>query len=105
GRSLKSLSLQDSALLYNASSTNHPPPHLKLSPSQRPFLTKSTLTPSCGNRFTTTSGSNIPNGSSQMASLRCAILTRRASWNCSTLRREGDRLGLSLILIASSNRD
>ena len=31
-----------------------------------------------GNRFTTTYGSNIPNGSSQMANLPCVILTRRA---------------------------
>src|SRR5207248_3382636 len=45
-------------------------------------------TPSSGNSFTTTSGSNIPNGSSQMASPPCVILTRRASWNCSTLPRD-----------------
>jgi len=38
-----------------------------------------------GNRFTTTCGSNIPNGSSQMAAPPCVILTRRASWNCSIL--------------------
>ena len=40
---------------------------------------------SFGNRFTTTCGFNIPNGSSQMASPPCVILTRRASWNCSIL--------------------
>ena len=54
-------------------------PHLNLSPCQLPCLTKSTTTLSSGNRFTTTSGSNIPNGSSQMASVPCAILTRHVS--------------------------
>ena len=44
-----------------------PPPHLNLSPGQLPCLTKSIPTASSGNRFTTTSQSNTPNGSSQMA--------------------------------------
>src|SRR5881275_3650461 len=78
---------------------------LEFSPNHRRCATKSTLTQHYCDRSTMICGSNIPNGSSQMASLRCVILTRRASWNCSILRREGDRLGLSLILIASSNRD
>jgi len=47
-----------------------------------PCLTKSTPTPSFGNRFTTTCGSNIPNGSSQMAGPQCVIFTKRASWSC-----------------------
>src|SRR5207244_10895243 len=47
-----------------------------------PCLLKSTPTPSAGNRFTATGGSNIPNGSSHMANHPCA------SWNCSTLSRE-----------------
>src|SRR6266567_4977781 len=47
-----------------------------------PCLLKSTPTPSAGNRFTATGGSNIPNGSSHLASPPCA------SWNCSTLSRE-----------------
>jgi hypothetical protein len=66
--------------------------HLNLLPIQRPWLTESTLTPSFGNRFTTTCGSSIPNGCSQTASLPCVILTRRASWNCSTLWREKQRI-------------
>ena len=37
--------------------------HLNLSPRQWRWLTKSTPTPSFGNRFTTTCGSSIPNGS------------------------------------------
>jgi hypothetical protein len=65
---------------------NHSAAHLNLSPSQWRWLTKSTPTPNFGNRFMTTCGSNIPNGSSQMANPRCVILTRRASWNCSWLR-------------------
>src|SRR4029453_9036914 len=56
-----------------------------VSPSQWPCLTKSTPTPSSCNRFTTTCGSNIPNGSSQMANPQHVILTKRASRNCSTL--------------------
>jgi hypothetical protein len=54
-----------------------------------PCLTKSTPTPSFGNRFTTTSGSNIRNGSSQVASPPCVIFTRRASWTSYTLTRRG----------------
>jgi hypothetical protein len=53
-------------------------PHLNLSPSQFPCLIKYTPTPSSGNRFTRTFGSNIPNGSSQMANVPCVIRTRRA---------------------------
>ena len=67
---------------------NHLAPHLNLSPSQLPCITKSTPTPSSSNRFTTTCGSNIPTGSSQMANPPCVILTSRALWNCSALRRE-----------------
>ena len=52
---------------------------LNLSPGQLPRLTKFTPTPNSGNRFTTTCGSNIPNGSSQMANLPCA------SWRYSIL--------------------
>jgi hypothetical protein len=59
--------------------------HLNLSPRQWRWLTKSTPTPSFGNRFTTTCGSSIPNGYSQMVSPPCVMLTTRASWNCSTL--------------------
>ena len=59
--------------------------HLNLSPRQWRWLTKSTPTPSFGNRFTTICGFSIPNGFSQMANPPCVILTRRASWNCSTL--------------------
>ena len=40
---------------------------------------RSSTTPGAGNRFTTTCGSNTPNGSSQMVNPPCA------SWNCSTL--------------------
>ena len=57
---------------------NPPPAHLNLPPSQWPWPTKSTLTQHCCNRFTMICGSNIPIGSSQMESLRCVILTRRA---------------------------
>jgi len=57
---------------------NRPASHLNFSPGQLPCITKSTPTPSSGNRFTTTCGSNIPNGSSEMANPPCA------SWNCST---------------------
>ena len=64
--------------------------HLNLSPRQWRWLTKSTLTPNSGNRFTTTCRSNIPNGSSQMAKPPCVILTRRVSWNSSILSREGN---------------
>ena len=60
-------------------------PHLNLSPGQLPCITKSTPTPSSSNRFTTTCGSNIPNGSSQMANPPCVILTSRALPSCSTL--------------------
>jgi hypothetical protein len=49
--------------------------------SQRPCLLKSAPTPTFGNRFTTTCGCNIPNGSKQMASRLCVISTRHASWN------------------------
>jgi hypothetical protein len=47
------------------------------------------------------SGSNIPNGSSQMASAPRVILTSRASWNCSTFRRAADPTSLSLLFIPS----
>jgi len=40
-----------------------------------------------------------PEWSSQMANPPCA------SWNCSTLRREGDPTSLSLFLSAPSNRE
>jgi hypothetical protein len=59
--------------------------YLNLSPRQWRWLTKSKPTRSFGNRFTKTCGSSIPNGFSQMANPPCVILTRRASWNCSTL--------------------
>ena len=59
--------------------------HLNLSPRQWRWLTKFRPTPSFGKRFTTTCGSNILNGCSQMASLPFVILTRRASWCCSML--------------------
>src|SRR5438094_10627040 len=65
----------------------------------------SALTRSCGDRFTTASGSNIPNGSSQIAKPRCVILTSRLSLNCSIVQREEDLPGLLLILIVFSNRD
>jgi hypothetical protein len=74
---------------------HRPAPHLNLLLSQLPCITKSTLTPSSRNRFTTICGSNIPNGSSQMASAPRVILTRRALWNCSALRRERDPTSLS----------
>ena len=61
-------------------------------------------TPTSGDRFTTTCGSNIPNGSSQMANPPSVILTRRASRNCSTLSRKRDPTSLSLLFIAPSNR-
>ena len=80
-------------------------PHLNLSPSQFPCLTKYTPTPSSGNRFTRTFGSNIQNGSSQMANVPCVIRTRRACWKRSTVLGERDPTKLPLILIASSNRD
>ena len=48
-------------------------------PSGFPCLTKPITTPNSGNRFTTTCGSNIPNGSSQMANTPCA------SWKYSIL--------------------
>ncbi len=54
-------------------------PTLESSPSQFPCLTKSITTPNSGSRFTTTCGSNIPNGSSQMANPPCA------SWKYSIL--------------------
>jgi hypothetical protein len=44
-------------------------------------------------------GSNIPNGSSQMANPPCA------SWKSSTLSREEDPTSLSLLLSAPSNRE
>jgi hypothetical protein len=64
--------------------TNPPAAQLNLSPRQWRWLTKCTPTPSFGNRFTMTCGSNIPNGFSQMANPPCVILTRRVSSNCST---------------------
>ena len=73
--------------------------------NQLPCLTKSTPTPSFGNRFATTFASNIPNGSSQMANAPSVILTSHASWSCSIHSRERDPTSLSLIFIASSNRD
>jgi hypothetical protein len=78
---------------------------MNLSPGQPPRLIKSTLTWSSGNRFTTTYGCNIPNGSSQMANLPCVILTRRASWNCSLVKREENPPSPLLILIGFSNRE
>lgn len=42
-----------------------------------PCRDKSTLTRRCCDRSTMISGSNIQTGSSQMASPRCVILTRR----------------------------
>jgi len=84
---------------------NRLPAHLNLSPSQLPCITKSTPTSSSGNRFTTTCGSNIPNGSNQMANPPYVILTSRASRNYSTLSRERDRTSPSLLLIARSNRE
>jgi hypothetical protein len=43
------------------------------------WLSKSTRTPSFGNRFMTTCGFNIRNGSSQMASRLFVIFTKRVS--------------------------
>src|SRR5438045_9534567 len=64
------------------------------------MVTKSTPTSSFGDRFTTTCGSNIPNGSSQMANPPCVILTRRVSWNCSAL----DAKGIQRVYRCSSSR-
>ena len=75
--------------------------HLKSFTKSIACFTKSTPTPSFGNRFTTTCGFNIPNGFNQMANPPCVILTRGASWNCSPLCRQGDPTSLSL----PSNRD
>ena len=88
-----------------ASQTNRPAPQVNLLPSQCPCITKSTPTPSFGNRFTTICGSNIPNGSSQMVNAPWVILTRRALWNCSTLRHEADPTNRSLLSTARLNRD
>src|SRR5213080_872558 len=60
---------------------------------------RSSTTPGAGNRFTATCGSNIPNGSSQMANPPCA------SWKSSTLSREEDPTSRSLLLSAPSNRE
>ena len=65
-------------------------PDQLMAPSQNP-----PPIPSSGNRFTTTYGSNIPNGFCQMANPPCVIPTRRASGNCSTLSRERDPMSLS----------
>jgi len=54
-------------------------PTLQSSPSQFPCLTKLITTPNSSNRFTTTCGSNIRNGSSQMVNPPCA------SWKYSIL--------------------
>ena len=67
-------------------------------------LTKSGPTPSSRNRFTTICGSNIPNGSSQMASPRCVILTSHALRNYSKISHERDPTNLSPLFIACSNR-
>ena len=83
---------------------NRSAPHLNLSPSKLPCLTKSIPTASSGNRFTTTCGCNIPNGSSQMASPLSAILTSHALWNYSKISHERDPTNLSLVFIPSSNR-
>jgi hypothetical protein len=93
------------ARAHGAKAGRRAAPHLNLSPGQLPCLIKSTPTASSGNRFTTTSGSNIPNGSSQLANAPRVILTSHASWNCSIHSRERDPASLSLIFIASSNRD
>ena len=58
------------------------PARLNLSPSQLPSITKSPPRPSSSNRFTTICGSNIPNGSSPMATVPRVILTSRALWKC-----------------------
>src|SRR5438874_6412848 len=52
-------------------------PHLAVSCAHG--TNRSSTTPGAGNRFTATCGSNIPNGSSQMANPPCA------SWKSSTL--------------------
>src|SRR4029453_460276 len=57
--------------------------------SQTPSLPQATPNSSFGNRFPTICGSNILNGSSQMANPPCVILTRRVSWNCSALDAKG----------------
>jgi hypothetical protein len=54
-----------------------PAPQLIFYRGQLPCLIQSTRTPNSSNRFTTICGSNIPNGSSQMANPPCAIRTRR----------------------------
>ena len=82
---------------------NRSAPHLNLSPSQWPCLTKSTPTPSSGNRFTTICGSNIPNGSSQMADVPSVILTSHALRNYSKISHERDPANVSPLPIASSN--
>lgn len=64
---------------------NRPASYLNLSPGQLPCLIQSTRTPNSSDRFTTICGSNIPNGSSQMANLPSVILTTLASRKCSTL--------------------
>jgi hypothetical protein len=56
-----------------------------------------TLTPNSGNRFTTTFALNILTGFNQMANPLCAILTRRASSNCSTHLPKENPTSLSLI--------
>ncbi len=56
-----------------------PSPHLNLHQANSHVSPNSITTPNSGSRFTTTCGSNIPNGSSQMANPPCA------SWKYSIL--------------------
>ena len=56
----------------------HTAPHGDLSSSQLLIALKSTLMLNYGSRFTTTYGSNILNGSTQMANPQCVMFTKRA---------------------------
>jgi hypothetical protein len=69
----------DTARAHGAKPGRRARPTLESSPSQFPCLTKPITIPNSANRFTTTCGSNIPNGSSQMANPPCAC------WNYSIL--------------------
>ena len=84
---------------------NRSAPHLTFHQSQLPCLTKSTPTLSSGKRFTTTCASNIQNGSSQMADVQSVILMSHALRNYSKLSRKRVPTSLSLLFIASSNRN
>jgi hypothetical protein len=64
--------------MFEANQTNCPAPHLNYQPNPVAFPTQRTPTANCGNRSTTISGFNIPNGYSLLANVHCVTLTRRA---------------------------